>query len=308
VSDPILDEINLTTLREIYPKTVEDNFFLDTPFQAYLRSKALVPFGGGAYMSNTFLYAPLIGGSYAKGASVTLAKVQTLAGSQFDPKYYAVPIIEYKEDIQVLNKGPQKVFSLIDLDLKNGMQTISAIIAIAMQNHGQASGSTVSTSRPNDINGWVEALNDGVTNGYDGNIYSLYGGVTRNGVVGSTWNSVPYFCGDSNGNAGPLTYQILEETYQDCSIGRMEPDLGVTTKAGIAYIKERMQPQQRFAQEKDPVWGVSGFRFNSAMILKDGLLSLAQVRCERCQAWQLPDLYLHLCFIWHCLYFEPAYQ
>jgi hypothetical protein len=32
-----------------------------------------------------------------------------------------------------------------------------------------------------------------------------------------------------------------------------------------------MQVQQRFAQEKDPVWGVTGMRMNSALILKDDL-------------------------------------
>jgi hypothetical protein len=30
-----------------------------------------------------------------------------------------------------------------------------------------------------------------------------------------------------------------------------------------------MQTQQRFQQERDPIWGVTGFRFNNAMILKD---------------------------------------
>ena len=47
--DPILDEINLTTHKEIYPTVIEDNFFLDTPFEAYLRARSLVPFGGGSF-------------------------------------------------------------------------------------------------------------------------------------------------------------------------------------------------------------------------------------------------------------------
>ena len=36
-----------------------------------------------------------------------------------------------------------------------------------------------------------------------------------------------------------------------------------------AYIKERIQPAQRFAQERDPYFGVSGMKMNSAMIMKD---------------------------------------
>jgi hypothetical protein len=49
----------------------------------------------------------------------------------------------------------------------------------------------------------------------------------------------------------------------------VEPDLGVGNLAIIAYAKERIQAMQRVAQERDPYWGSSGFRFNSAMILSD---------------------------------------
>jgi hypothetical protein len=269
MSDPILDEINLTTHKEIYPTVIEDNFFLDTPFEAYLRARSLVPFGGGAFMQNTFLYAPMIGGSYARGANFNITKRQTLAGTVFDPKYYEVSVPEYKEDIQVLNKGPLSVFSLIDTDLRNAMNTISAIIAVALSLHGQASSASIVGNRPNDINGWIEALNDGVTPGWEGSIFANYGTAPRNGVVKSALNSVPQWLGDALGNAGPVTYQQLEEMYQTASIGRQEPDLIVGNKAVYAYIKERIQPQQRFAQERDPYWGVNGMRMNSAMILKD---------------------------------------
>jgi hypothetical protein len=269
MADPILDEINLTTLKEIFPRVIEDNYFLDTPFQAYLRARSLVPFGGGAFMQNTFLYAPMIGGSYAKGANFNITKRQTLAGTVFDPKYYEVSVPEYKEDIQVLNKGPLAVFSLIDVDLRNAMNTISAIIAIAMSLHGQASGTGITGNRPNDINGWIEAINDGITPGWDGSIFTAYGTAPRNGVIGSALNSQPLWGGTSTGATAPITYQFLEEMYQIFSIGRTEPDLEVCNKALYAYIKERIQTQQRFAQERDPFFGVSGMRHNSAMILKD---------------------------------------
>ncbi len=82
-------------------------------------------------------------------------------------------------------------------------------------------------------------------------------------------NSIPQWCGDDDGNPGVVAYSTFEEGYQDASIGRKEPNLGVGNKAVIAYIKEKMQVQQRFQQETDPVWGVTGFRFNNAMILKD---------------------------------------
>ena len=120
--DPILDEINLTTLSEIYPHTIEDNFFLDTPSLAYLRAHALTDFTGGA---NTRFHLPAVCPDdsrwrvHARGDNFNITKRQTLAGAQFDPKLYEVSIPEYLEDLEVLNKGPLAVFSLIDTDLAN---------------------------------------------------------------------------------------------------------------------------------------------------------------------------------------------
>lgn len=248
---------------------ITDNFFLDTPFQAYLRAKALVPFGGGAFTQAVFLYAPMIGGAYAKGASFNITKRQTLAGTLFDPKYYEVSVPEFKEDIQVLNKGPLAVFSLIETDLRNAINTISAITAVDMAQHGQATGTGIVGNRPNSINGWIEALNDGVTPGWEGSLFTAYGTQPRNGIITNKLNSVPVWGGTSAGGTAPITYGFLEEQYQTASIGRKEPDLEVCNKALYAFIKERIQPQQRFAQERDPYFGVNGMRHNSAMILKD---------------------------------------
>ena len=267
--DPILNEINLTTHKTIYPNVVEDNFFLDTPFQAYLRAKSLRPYTGGAHDQNVFLYAPLIGGAYSRGANFNIAKRQTLAGTVFDLRYYQVSIPEFLEDIEVLNKGPQAVFKLIDIDLRNAMNTISAIIAIDLALHGRTATTGIADNRPNNLNGWPEAINDGITPGWDGNFFTSYGTQARNGTVGTTLNSTPFWNGDAAGNGAHISYNTLEETYQDATKGRVEPDLGVSNKAVYAFIKERIQPAQRFTQEKDPYFGVTGMRMNSAILLKD---------------------------------------
>jgi hypothetical protein len=263
VADPILDEINLTTLKEIYPDAVEDNFFLDSPFMAHLRRKCMVPFTGGAFMQTVFIYAPLIGGSYTRGQNFNINKPQTLSGTEFDPKYYEVSVVEYKEDIQVLNKGDLSIFRLIDVDMQNGVQTISAILAVALALNGQ------NAPRLAEVNGWPEAINDGIVPSWDGNIYTSYGTQARNGTITKALNGNVIWAGNTDGTTAPLTYQLLEEAYQTATIGRDEPDLGVTNKAAYAYIKERIQPQQRFAQERDPYWGAYGMRMNNAMILKD---------------------------------------
>lgn len=275
--DPGLDELSATTVYEIWPRTVQDNFFNDVAFLAYIRDHCLATFGGGSTMQQTFLYAPLITNSYGLGAQFNLEKVQTIAGTRFDPKYYVSIYPEYMENIDVLNVGPNAVFSLLNLNMANMMNSICADIAIAMSLHGQPTGSGIVGNRPYDINGWPEAINDGITPGWDGSIFTAYGGQARNGAIGSTFNSIPRYCGDSTtttGNvsaAGALTYSVLEEGYWDASIGRERPDLGVTTKRAFAYIKEKIQPLQRgeLATKQDAIWGVSGVAMNDAIIFPD---------------------------------------
>jgi hypothetical protein len=261
-ADPNVTELNATTLFEIYPRVVEDDFFLAAPFLAYMRDHAMVPFSGGAFTQAMFRYAPLIGAFYAPGADFNITKRQTIAALQFDTRYSYVSIPEYKEEIQVENKGELAVASLLDADMQNGVDTINEIYALALAQSGQGTRSLA-------VNGWVEAINDGITPGWDGTIYTSYGNQARNGAVGSALNAVPVFCGTGAGATAPITYSFLEEGYQDATIGKKEPNLGVGNKAVIAYVKEKLVVQQRFAQERDPVWGVMGFRFNNAMILKD---------------------------------------
>lgn len=261
--DPAVAELNAVTLFEIYPRVVEDEFFLATPLLAYFRDHCLVPFTGGTFMQSPIRYAPMIGGFYAPGAGFNITKRQTITALQFDTRYCYVSIPEYKEEIQVENKGDLAVVQLLEADMQNGVDTINAIVAVNSNLNGQTAGRTTA------INGWPEAINDGLNPSYDGNVYTSYGQQARNGAVGTTLNSTPQWCGTTTGATGPITYSLLEEGYQDASIGKKEPNLGVGNKAVYAYIKEKMVVQQRFQQERDPVWGVMGFRLNNAMVMKD---------------------------------------
>jgi hypothetical protein len=260
-----IDALNATTLKEIWPRVVRDVFFKNSPKLAYFR-RNVVPFEGGVSMDQTFMYSALIGGSYAKGQSFNLAKPETIAGLTFQPKTYFTNVSEFLEDVEIFNKGPLAVFSRVDLDLKNAMNTINAIIAIALNRHGQA---IAGDDRSLEINGLAEAMNNGVDPSWEGHVFTTYGGETRNGTVGSTLNSIPRWVGDAAGNPGTISYPILEESYQDATRGPLEPNLISTNKAGIAYIKERLEAKQIVQQERDPYYGASGFKFNSAMVLKD---------------------------------------
>jgi hypothetical protein len=254
----------------MWPRIIFDQFFTDTPFAAYLRAKCLAPFGGGAFMQNTHLVKPMIGGFYSPGSNWNMTKRETLEETVVLPKYLEVGVPEYLERVLVENVGELAAFSLVNTDLSNAMMTGSAITAVALSLHGQAAGGGVVGNRPTAINGWIEWVNDGITPGWDGSVFPNVGNAPRNAWAGTTLNSIPVFGGNPVTGAGaPITYNFIEELYQTARKGKKVVDLIVSNKALYAYIKERIQPQQRFAQERDPFWGVDGMRINSAMFLAD---------------------------------------
>lgn len=263
----LFSDIEATTLKEIFPKAVEDNYFLATPLERYILDHCSVPWEGGAYNQNQFLTNGTRGGAFAKGTNFDTNAVNMIDEKIYTIKFYYENITVDLIDSEVFNRGPLAILDLVDIYMQNAVLTQSARIAIDMSYHGQASSSVIVGNRPNNLNGWIEALNDGVTPGWEGSIFTAYG--TRVRTTDGIINSVPYFAGNSDGTTAPVSYAVMEETYQDCCIDGQHPDLGVCNKALYAYMKEKMQPQQRFEQEKDPIWGVDGLRFNSAMILVD---------------------------------------
>lgn len=269
MADPIVTALTAVTKEEIWPRQITDSFFRAIPFFSYLRDKALVTFSGMTFMQYPFLFRPMIGGAYAPGTGFNIDKVDSIAALQFREKYYEVNVTEFKEEIQVRNRGANAVFSLLDADLKNAMMTLSTIIAISAWRHGQAAGGGVLDDRSLEINGLSEALNDGLLPSWDGNIFTTYGAQARNGAIGKTLNSKPYWLGNSNGTAGKITYEKLEDMYQIASQGNLSPDLAVTSKRGMTLIKNTLQVQQRFQQEPDPRYGFEGVLLNRMRITKD---------------------------------------
>jgi hypothetical protein len=151
-----------------------------------------------------------------------------------------------KEDIQVINKGENAAFRLIQSRTTNAYMTMGAFIDIAAFLNGQQANYV------KNINGLPEAINDNVTNSWDGSTYSTYGTITRGGAVGTVLNSAPL-----NVN-GTIEYPTLEEQYGNASFGpNKEPTHLLTTYLGYSYIKEKFQTQQRFVNTQDPKIGLT---------------------------------------------------
>ena len=269
MADPIVTALTAVTKEEIWPRQITDSFFRAIPFFSYLRDKALETFSGMTFMQYPYLFRPMIGGSYAPGQAFNIDKVDSVAALQFREKYYEVNVTEFKEEIQVRNRGTNAVFSLLDADMKNAMMTLTTIIAIAAWRHGQAAAGGVLDDRSLDINGLSEALNDGILPSWDGNIFSTYGSQARNGAIDKALNSSPQWYGLNSGAAGKITYERIEDSYQIASQGNLSPDLGVTSKRGMTLIKNTLQAQQRFMQESDPRYGFEGVLVNKMRITKD---------------------------------------
>lgn len=273
MSDPITDELNSSTVKELQNEVVYDNFFRGCPGGAYLRAKSLKPWDGGAFDAFAFTYAPMYGGWYQRGTSAfNLAKPQTLTNAQFDIKTLEVNITELLEDLYINNRGTNARVSLIDTDSQTAVNTMNAIFEISLFHHGQ---NVAGDNRILAMNGLSEAVNDGVNPSWDGNIFTNYGGQNRLGVLlpSSSLIGNVRWAGTQTGGVGMVTYDYLMDWYTAClrtgERGMGFPNLVLTTLPAWGFCKKRIQAAQVFHQELDPVWGVQTFRFENAIVLPD---------------------------------------
>src|SRR5712664_1952499 len=229
-------DIEATTLKEILPRAVEDSYFLATPLERYMLDHCSVPWEGGAFNQDQFLLGGTAGGAFSKGDDFDTAQRNFIDEKIFTIKTYYENITVDMIDSEIFNRGPLAVLDLTDIQMQAAVVTQSARMAVDMSLHGQANATGIVGNRPKAINGWIEALNDGVTPGWEGSYFTSYG--QRSRANDTLINSVPYWGGNSDGTTAPISYQALEETYQDCCVGSSEPDLGVCNKALFSYIKE----------------------------------------------------------------------
>jgi len=268
MADPTFDQLSATTLAELKDDVLYDEFFVDTPWLRKLRaSGALDEFMGGLFMQTPFQYNRVNGGAIAPGSDITVVQVQILAATAFTPKEYVeqVPLNLFRTNV-IQGGGPAVKVKEVDAYMTNAVQALNTDIAIDFYRHGQnISGS----NRAIYINGISEALNDGVNPSWDGNVFTTYGGQTRNGAVGNVLNSIPLWVGDQAGNTGQITYKAVVEGYLNAV---QSPDIGLCNKALYAYLLERQEPKQRANMtEQDVTIGMSGIKLMDMYIFVDKL-------------------------------------
>jgi hypothetical protein len=267
MADPLFSEIPASTLNEIKDGIVFDNFFVDTPLQRYFRAEGAVdPFFGGAAMQVPFQFARLSGGAIAPGQDVVVNRKQILDANLFVPKLYTGYAALEEFQLKVLNAGPEAKVDLYELYVETMTKGLNTDTEIDWYRHGQANGTGVTDNRILNMNGMSEALNDGVTNSWDANWFPTYGGQARNGAIGNALNSIPQWLGDANGNTGPISYEVMLQTYL---LAIEKPTMGLTSRQGYSFIAAMMQRQQRYQVDVDTNIEMRGIRFEEAIIFND---------------------------------------
>lgn len=278
----MLDELSIVTRRDIYPRTIRDNFFMkNSPLLAYIRGRGMIrSFQGGSTIQQQYLFDAVNSQAYEPGQSFVATRKQLIASNNFYPKFSVAILMDSLENLEVVQgSNPNNVANLLNVQVGSGIASISARLGLTMYYHGQnvtSAGSFGATieDRSAQLNGLVEALNDGVTPGFDGNVWTSYGGQRRS-EVGTALNSTPRWMGNPDGSVRRLTADELYAFYNGGqngpTIGTVRPDLILITKGVNSSVRSLLVGQQpSMQQEKDPIWGLmGGIKFEDALIMVD---------------------------------------
>lgn len=252
-----LDDVNTTVTKEIAPGVV-DGYFRAGPVIAMCKARFTRKWIGPQIQEN-FMYKPMKGGAYKKGATFDVSRRQTRTGLLFTPRYYQVNVTEFLEDLEVEMAGPRAAFSVIRTDMQQAALTMSAILEIATWHHGQ---SLPGDDRSAELNGFEESMNDGVNASWAGNVFPSYGGQTRVDVTPALTPPTGLI---SPSNANVL-YRTLRHSYFSCIIGNEAPAVGVTTNRMMGFISENFLPHQ-IVDTTQPEINWPGLKFDKATIL-----------------------------------------
>lgn len=263
--------LNSITYKSINPKAIEDIIFRKGALLSDLRRNRFEPYTGGVSMDEAIVFDSMIGGFYDTAEPLSTEVVQPLAGLTFTPRKSYTTVSDYLENLAV-NRGPAAVFQALRVKHRVAMNTLNSIWNIALYLHGQ---NISGDNRLAFTNGLEEALNDGVTQSWRGNIFTAYGGQTRNQEVGVGLNSVPYFGGDStSGAAGQFTYDKLIDMHLRGTQGDRMPNRILSNKALWGFGLKRIQAQQFFQFDPpkvgaDAIYGARAIKFMNADWLVD---------------------------------------
>lgn len=275
MADPTYgSDLTAGTLNDMVMATAYQNFFVDTPKQAWFRAVGAVnPFDGGVLMQEPFVMGRPIGGAAAPGTNFNITQVQQLAAMAFNMRLYSELLMLETFSLDVQNRGEPAKVDLMDLYIENCIAATNTDIEVDSYHHGQAPvAGFISDNGSLRVNGDAEAMNDGLNNSWDGNVFQNYGSQVRNGAVLNTLNSIPFWYGNTDGTAAAITIEALIQHILRVAQFN-DPDLGIISPVGWGYILGCLQRQQRFndwsVKRDETVPDFTGINFMGCMIYKD---------------------------------------
>lgn len=256
----IASQLTVTTRRYIDTNPqLRDLVFNHDATMSMIADECHTEIGGGLNWNYNIEYDVQDGGPYSKGQDLPADQRQIEQALQFQPKFNAVMIPFYKEDIRVFNVAgdPLAVVNLVTERVDAAFQQLGAQTAIQRYLQGQSANFVKFP------NGLLEACSDGVNIGWDGNTYPVYGTLTRANYGGRMLSPKPF-----NFLGAAITLPVMETLYQSVNFGsgKYECNVITTTPTGYGFIRNNYQTQQRFQNTTVGKAGFRGLEYNGATI------------------------------------------
>jgi hypothetical protein len=234
--DPLYNDRDSASRDLVRYGLIFDNFGTNFPLMGLLRTAGVTDvLFQGTGVENAFIYDYANGSATQPGSTITPQRKQMATDSKFDERFYQANLPVEETVYKLYNApGDTQKFSQDDLDTYCLTKKIESMLEMDAYRHGQpAAGSAggaatgVADDRFDCMNGFDEAFNNAVDPSPFGNVYNLYGYITRNGVVGQAYNSTPFYCGTPTGAAASITWPVLQGAIAQLSV------VGAKAKAGF---------------------------------------------------------------------------
>ena len=250
-----VNEIDIATKRYIVmsPKVV-DNVFKGGRLFSLLRDTIDSSYTGGRLIQAQTQVRPSTGGGFAVGDTFATVQQKLIEDLQVTIRFMETDTIMDKAQAEVINTGDNAIVKLIQVAIDSGAATMGEMYGLAIY-FGALGNYT------KNVTGLAEALGASGTASWDGTTYTNY----------ATQSRVTYPALDAyvENVGGPISRNVLGNSYSRIAIGNSEPTHGFTTPLVWDAIEARFQNQQGFQETQDPKIGFTGLRYRNAIIHRD---------------------------------------
>ena len=283
----VLSDLTAFTEQYIVERTT-DVIFKQSPLFTRLLNRRRMRFQGGTYIQRPIIYSELNGDWFSKGDTFNIAYVTTDTAFTVNMKTSYVNVTLYGID-DILNRGPQAAFSIVESKFANASMKMAKIIATALYQDGQSAVSapfTGALSGTKSLDGLLAWIDDGNSSGSYSSATDMtksflaVGGITRTDLfaVAPTFTTgITPISAVQGANAytirGYSAYSVtdINTAYGAAWFGNDYVDLMVGTQTAYNKIWNTLQPQQRYMDNQSDVGkvGFQSFRFNSSEVVID---------------------------------------